>query len=90
MSFTEQLQEAEKVTGELIILHDLLTCSKRRNTHTHTHADTYESMHNHNKTKHAHTEIHTFKYTVRHTQEAPGGQKHTTLEKKKDGHRNGE
>ncbi len=27
VSLTEQLQEAEEVTGELVVLHDLLTCA---------------------------------------------------------------
>lgn len=48
MSLTEQLEEAEEVAGELVILHDLLTCAAAEadvraavitsvNTLTHTH-----------------------------------------------------
>lgn len=54
MSLTEQLQEAEKVTGELIILHDLLTWSKRRKTHTCTH--TYIDGHT---CRHTYSQVHT-------------------------------
>lgn len=74
VSFAKQLQEAEKVTGELIILHDLLTWPKRRNKHTHAHRQAHIStitdrcMHKYfnNTSMSKHKSTHTFIYTDTH------------------------
>lgn len=70
MSFTEQLQEAEKVTGKLIILHDLLTWQKGGNTHPHTdmHTHPHTEMHTHT-CRHTYAQAHTQVFTNIHTKQ---------------------
>lgn len=72
MSFTEQLQKAEKVTGELIILHDLLTWPKRRNTHVPTQPDTHADTRMHKRIHRyaqMYTDAHTNNCMRKHTHE---------------------